>query len=225
MNNLLRTKGILLRRTNYGEADRIVNFMTPEGKVSAIMRGARREKSKLAGSVELFAISDITLRRGKGDLDVLTSARLDKFYSNIMKDYDRLQFGYELIKKIAEVGDVGDYSDWFDVMIEVYRGLDDFAVPLQLAQTWFYIRYADLTGYQLNLERDVAGNKLLIDETYMYDVNEQGLRLSQQGSINADHIKYLRLVSAKPLMNVAQIGGVETILDDCWLLARQHVAI
>ena len=29
----LRTYGIVLRRTNYGESDRIVNFVTPEGKI------------------------------------------------------------------------------------------------------------------------------------------------------------------------------------------------
>lgn len=50
----LRTQAIVLRRTNYGESDRILNLLTPEGKVSVIARGVRKEKSRLAGSIELF---------------------------------------------------------------------------------------------------------------------------------------------------------------------------
>src|SRR5690606_3084593 len=81
-----RTRAIVLRRTNYGEADRIVQFLTPEGKVSVMARGVRREKSKLAGGIELFAICDVVVGDGKGDLGVLTSSRLVQFYGNILKD-------------------------------------------------------------------------------------------------------------------------------------------
>ena len=53
----LRTEAIILRRTNYGEADRILNMLTPQhGKVSAIAKGVRKAKSKLAGGLELFAV-------------------------------------------------------------------------------------------------------------------------------------------------------------------------
>ena len=48
---------IVLRRTDFGEADRIVNLLTSEGKISAIARGARRQKSKLAGGIEIFAVT------------------------------------------------------------------------------------------------------------------------------------------------------------------------
>ena len=52
----IRTKAIVIRRTNYGEADRILQLLTPDyGKVSVMARGVRREKSKLAGGIELFA--------------------------------------------------------------------------------------------------------------------------------------------------------------------------
>lgn len=221
----IRTKAIVLRRTNYGEADRILNMLTPEGRLSVMARGVRREKSKLAGGVELLALSDITVQRGKGDLDILTSARLIHFYQNILQDYDRLQFCYEVIQAVNRASNEVDEPGWFDVLLEVYKGLDSSAVPLQLTQTWFFLRYAALTGYELSLARDVTGNALSPDKRYMYDVSEKGLRPSEQGDITADHIKYLRLIAAKPLAAVAQIGGVDAILPDCWLLSRQHAAI
>lgn len=220
-----RTKAIVIRRTNYGEADRILKLLTPDGQASAIARGVRREKSKLAGGIELFGVSDITLHQGKGELAVLTSARLEQFYGRILEDYDRLQFGYETINAVSRASDQVDDAAWFEILEQVYKGLDEPNVQLQLTQVWFYLRYAELTGYELSLERDVAGNKLSADKSYMYDLSEKGLRLSEQGDITADHIKFLRLVAIKPLLTIAQVGGIEPILPDCWLLARQAASL
>lgn len=220
-----RSRALVLRRTNYGEADRIVKLLTPDGQVSVMARGVRREKSKLAGGIELFAVSDVTIHTGKGELGILTSARLEVFYGRILEDYDRLQFGYEVINAVSKASDTIDDGEWFMILEQVYDGLNRPTVPFQLIQSWFYLHYANLTGYELSLERDVMGNKLEAGKSYMYDISEKGLRPSEQGDITADHIKYLRLIIAKPLLTVAQIGGVEGILPDCWLISRQHAAI
>lgn len=221
----LRTRAIVLRRTNYGEADRIIQFLTPEGKKSVMVKGARREKSKLAGGIELFGISDVVIHQGKGDLGILTSARLVQFYRHIMEDYDRLQFGYEAIKQVAKAAEMVDEPEWYDVLFEVFKGLDVLTLPLQLTQVWFYLQYAELMGVALSLSNDVDGQPLQAGQRYMYDVSERGLRMADGGDITAEHIKFLRLVSAKSIATLAQIGGVEQILPDCWLLARQHAAI
>ncbi|MGE5298497.1 MAG: DNA repair protein RecO [Acidobacteriota bacterium] len=223
--SLERTRAIVLRRTNYGEADRIVRLLTPLGQRTVMAKGVRREKSKLAGGIELFAVSDVVVNSGKGDLGILTSARLVQFYRHILEDYDRLQFGYEAINLVSKASENIDEPEWYGILSEVYMGLDVSTIPLQLTQTWFYLHYAELTGYELNLERDVAGQTLAPDKTYMYDVSEKGLRLSAQGDITAAHIKLLRIMATKPISAIAQIGGVADILPDCWLIARQHAAI
>ena len=223
--SLERTRAIVLRRTNYGEADRIVRLLTPLGQRTVMAKGVRREKSKLAGGIELFAVSDVVVNSGKGDLGILTSARLVQFCRHILEDYDRLQFGYEAINLVSKASENIDEPEWYGILSEVYMGLDVSTIPLQLTQTWFYLHYAELTGYELNLERDVAGQTLAPDKTYMYDVSEKGLRLSAQGDITAAHIKLLRIMATKPISAIAQIGGVADILPDCWLIARQHAAI
>ena len=220
-----RTRAIVLRRTNYGEADRIVRLLTPLGQRRVMAKGVRREKSKLAGGIELFAVSDVVINSGKGDLGIITSARLVQFYRHILEDYDRLQFGYEAINLVSKASENIDEPEWYGTLSEVFMGLDVMTIPLQLTQSWFYLHYAELTGYELNLERDVTGQVLAPDKTYMYDVSEKGLRLSAQGDITAAHIKLLRIMAAKPISAIAQIGGVADILPDCWLIARQHAAI
>lgn len=224
MSDILRTRAIVLRRTNYGESDRILKLLTTDGEKSVIAKGARKEKSKLAGGIELFGVSDVTIRYGRGDLGLLTSVSLEKFFSHILDDYDRLQFAYEVTNIVSKVIDQVDEPHWFDVLLEIYKGLDDKNMDLQLVQTWFYLHYSSLTGYELSLERDVTDQKLSADKSYMYDVTEKGLRPSEQGDIRADHIKFLRLVASKSLTVVASVGGVKEILPTCWLLARTHAA-
>ncbi len=221
----LRTRAIVLRRTNYGEADRILQLLTPEGKRSVIARGVRREKSKLAGGIELFAVSDIVISAGKGELGILTSARLVQFYRHILDDYDKMQFGYEAVKQIARASEMVDEPEWYDVLVEVLTALDEANVPRQLVETWFYLHYGALLGHALSFWHDVDGRPLQSAQCYIYDVGEKGLRAAFDGNVTSDHIKFMRLMSVKPLRSVAQIGGVETILPECWMVVRQHAAI
>ena len=54
----LVTEVIILARTDYGEADRILTVLSPEyGKLRLLAKGVRRVKSKLAGGIELFSVS------------------------------------------------------------------------------------------------------------------------------------------------------------------------
>lgn len=221
----VRTRAIVLRRTNYGEADRILQLLTPEGKRSVMARGARREKSKLAGGIELFAISDVVITEGKGDLGILTSARLVQFYRHILEDYDTMQFAYEAVKQVGKASDMVDEPDWYDVLSETLMALDVLTISRQLVQTWFYLHYARLLGYELSLTNDINGQKLSPEKRYAYDIGEKGLREAPNGELTADHIKILRLASVKPLKTLAQIGGLEGVLPGCWMTARQHAAI
>jgi len=220
-----RVRAIVLRRTNYGEADRILQLLTTEGRRAVMARGVRREKSKLAGGIELFAVSDIVINRGKGELGILTSARLVTFYRHILEDYDRLQFGYEVVRQVAAATETVDEPEWFDVLQEVFAGLDVVTMPRQLVEAWFYLRLAALLGRELSLAHDVNGERIDADHRYSYDVSEQGLRASNNGELTADHIKFLRLLSGRSLKVLNQIGGVDAILPDCWMVARQHAAV
>lgn len=223
--NSLRTRAIVLRRTNYGEADRILQLLTPLGKRSVMAKGVRREKSRLAGGIELFAVCDVVIGEGKGDLGILTSARLVQFYGHIMEDYDRMQFAYAVIKLVTKASEMVDEPEWYDVMAEVLMGLDARSMQLALVQTWFYIRYGALLGHELNVYHDTNGEKLSVERHYRYDETDQGFRFVENGDIGAEHIKLLRLIATKPLKTLVQIGGVESILPECLMVARQHAAV
>ncbi|MGZ3583285.1 MAG: DNA repair protein RecO [Ktedonobacterales bacterium] len=68
------TEAIVLRRTNFGEADRILTLFTPSyGKVRAIAKGVRRTTSRLSGHLEPFTRTQLLLATGR-DLDIITQA-------------------------------------------------------------------------------------------------------------------------------------------------------
>lgn len=220
-----RTRAIVLRRTNYGEADRIIQLLTPDGRFSVMARGVRREKSKLAGGIELFAISDVVIGEGKGELGVLTSARLVKFYRHILKDYDRTEFGYEMLKQVARASETLDEPEWYDIASEVLMGLDSVSVPLNLTKTWFYLHFSAVLGYELNTQRDYRGEKLIEDALYRYDETEKGFIQAPNGNLTADHIKILRLTSVKPIQTIIQVSGIEQFLPVCLDVSRRHAAV
>lgn len=220
-----RTKALVLRRTNYGEADRIIQFLTPEGKISAIAKGVRKENSRLAGGIELFAICEIVTSKGKGDLDIITSARLIQFFNHILEDYERLQFAYMSIKIISSASENSDDPDWYDILVEILSGLNTISIKIELIQTWFYLRYASMTGYGLSLFKDINGKKILPNLRYCYDLSERGLKEKIDGDLTSDHIKLLRLIASKSIKTLTQIGGIDQILPDCLIIARQHASI
>src|SRR2546423_15092314 len=67
-----RDRAVVLRKLDYGEADRIFTLLTRDhGKVGAIAKGVRRPSSKLGPSLELYGPVGVLLAKGRGDLDVL----------------------------------------------------------------------------------------------------------------------------------------------------------
>ncbi len=222
MSSQIRTTAIVLRRTNYGEADRILHFLTPEyGKVAAMARGVRREKSRLAGGIELFAVCDVIVVRGKGDLGIVTSARLVKFYRNIMTDYDRLQFGYEAVSRINTAAETVDDAAFFTLLEQTFAALDDHAVHLNVVKAWFWLQLAILMGVGVNLATDTNGMKLVEGETYEFSEMESSFRFHEGGRFTSDHIKLLRLLSAQPPHVAMQVQGVGALIDDClWVAER-----
>lgn len=221
----IRTKAIVIRRTNYGEADRIVQFLTPDhGVVSVMARGVRKEKSRLAGGIELFATCDVTIGSGKGELGVLTAARLETFYSHIMTDYERLQFGYEAIKQVAKSASLIDEPAFFDLLEQTFESLNTPAIDVDYVKTWFWLQLAILMGVGLNLSTDTNGMKLVEDARYNFSENDTAFVFYEQGRFTSDHIKLLRLLSAQSPKVAAQVKNAGDLLSDCVWVAERVVA-
>lgn len=189
-----RTQTIILNRTDYGEADRILSFLTPDhGKVKAIAKGVRKSKSKLAGGIELFSVSDISFIPGRKEISTVVSTRLIKHYGNIVKDLDRTNLGYAIIKKLDKATEDSPESDYFYLLQEAFEALNDHKINLNLIDLWFDIQLLRLAGHMPNLRTDEQGNKLSPDNKYSFDFDKMLFAQDGRGGFSADHIKFLRL--------------------------------
>ncbi len=214
----LVTSAIILSRTDYGEADRILTLLTPDqGKLRMVARGVRRIKSKLAGGIELFSVSTVTFARGRGELGTLVSTRLVKHYAHIVTDITRTMAGYDLIKKLNKITEDSPEPEYFELLKQAFEALDDLEIPVPLVQFWFAAQLLRLGGHTPNLQIDDSGKKLVADQLYDFDFDRQTFVANPlNGRFEANHIKFLRLVFAgntpKAMM---QVQGMGTLLRDC----------
>lgn len=212
--NSISTQAVILRRTDYGEADRILTLLTPDhGKLSLMAKGVRRIKSKLAGGIELFSVSDISYIRGRGEIGTLVSTRLLKHYGNIVADVNRTMLGYDLIKQLHKATEDEPEEDYFGLIEQAFAALDDPTIDLQLIRLWFMMQLLRLDGHTPNLQTDISGAKLSADQTYTFSFDDMAFAARPDSQFIADHIKFLRVGFAGNRPQVMQkITGLPDLL-------------
>lgn len=211
------TRGIILARTNYGEADRIITVLTPDqGKLKLMAKGVRKPKSKLAGGIELFSISDITFIRGKSDISTLVSSRLNIHYGNIVKDIDRTMLGYELIKQLNKATEDEPESDYFNLLEKTFESLNTEHINSELIRLWFAAQLLKYGGHTPNLQTDTTGKKLSAENTYAFSFDDMAFaQANGTGRFSAEQIKVLRLLfSSNPPQALQQVQGIEALFED-----------
>lgn len=218
-NNDIRTKAYVLRRTNFGEADRILNLITPVGKISAIAKGVRKEKSKLAGGIEMFSLIDINIHNGRGDLAVVTSAKMLKFYNNLVTDLDKMELAGMILKKISLAAEHSSDHEFFDIADQTLAALQ-VGVAKDLVEAWFWFRLAKASGEEANLYYDTDGDKLDANEKYSWDAMEGALIKNPSGLIGANEIKMMRLLVTADLTVATRVKDTGIMMPEILYVAR-----
>src|SRR6266540_1158375 len=98
-----RADSVVLRHSNWGEADRLLVLYTREqGKLRAIAKGARKVTSRKAGHLEPF--THVTLQLAKGrDLLIVTQAETVNAFLPLHDDL--IKTGYAAyIVELLEIG-------------------------------------------------------------------------------------------------------------------------
>ena len=221
MRDDVKTLGIVLRRTNYGEADRILNIITPEGKISAMAKGVRKARSKLAGGVEMFSLSDYVIHRGRGELGVVTSARMVRYYDKLLSDYERMELAVMILKKISLAAEGSDNADFFRLAQESLEGMND-GYNAELVEGWFLLNLVRASGEEVNVYRDESGVKLEAGAKYKWDAMEKAFVKWEAGEYGVDEIKLLRLMLSAKLAVVARVKGVLGLVPPALTVARSY---
>lgn len=93
-----RTQGIIIKKTNRGEANQLLTFYTKNfGKLEILGKAIRKIKSKLRAGAELFYLSEIEFIQGKTK-KTLIDAILIENYPNIRKNLKRFRIAYQIVE-------------------------------------------------------------------------------------------------------------------------------
>ena len=89
---MLVSDALLLRATDYRDADRIVTLFTRDaGKLSAIARGARGSKRRFSGSLEPYSVIRVELEEKRSDLLNLKRAEITRAFPNILSELAHME--------------------------------------------------------------------------------------------------------------------------------------
>ncbi len=225
-------KGIVIGRTNFGEADRVVRFFTPErGKVSAVAKGIRKIKSRSGGHLELFGEVSLMLIRGR-NLDTITTARLLWYPHQLVGDYHRLSLAFTVATAIDRLTEPDQPAPaLYTTLRETLEAIDQGA-DSQLVELWFKLRLLELTGYRPELNACTVCDRSDTDTSYTFDPARGGITCTADSTtfahpMDQSAIKLWRLMCDYPFATIAHIARATALasatLESCDEFYEHHL--
>jgi DNA repair protein RecO (recombination protein O) len=233
-----RAEAVVLRHANWGEADRMLTLYTREhGKLRAIVKGARKIRSRKAGHVEPF--THITLQLAKGrDIPIVTQVETLEPYLPLREDLVRTGYAsymLELLDRFTYEEEGGNLT--------LFRLLTDSLARLcKVADPWPCVRYYEMRlldhlGFRpqlfqcANCRREIQAEDQFFSPTAGGVICPRcGIGLPGLWNISLDALKYLRHFQRSAFAEAARANPspevqkeVETLMQAyfTYLLERQ----
>jgi len=196
---LLKVEAVVLRHSNWGEADRILVLYTREqGKLRAIAKGARRLHSRKGGHLEPFTRVALMLAKGR-DLWIVTQAEAVDLYFPIREDLLRTGFAVYVLELLDRFTyEEGENLALYSLLVDT---LQRIAYENQLfhAIRYYEIRLLDLLGFRPELFNCLHCHSEIKPEDQYFSFVEGGILCPRCGSkMGGNHpvsmlaLKYMR---------------------------------
>lgn len=170
-----RTEAIILRRSDFGEADRLLTLFSRDfGKIRAIAKGARKPQSRKTGHVELFMRSRFLLAEGR-DLHIITQAELVEAYTALRADLVRTtyaSYACELLDRFTTEND--RHVDMYDLLSEAL-GWFATAADVLLAARVYELRLLGMAGFRPQLHECLSCREPIQEQDQFFSAELGGL--------------------------------------------------
>lgn len=121
------TEAIVLRALRYSEADAVLSLLTrDQGRVSAIVKGARRTTSKLGGRLQPGVRAHVTLHRGRGEMFTVRGAAVLDAHAGLWVEGHRLQAAGCVLEAVMRVTPEAEPAE--ETWNLLCRALDELSV-------------------------------------------------------------------------------------------------
>jgi DNA repair protein RecO (recombination protein O) len=194
-----RAEAIVLRHSDWGEADRLLVLYTPEmGKVRAIAKGVRKMRSRKAGHLEPFSRGILLLARGR-DMMIVTQAETIDPHLALREDLLRLGYAayvVELLDRFTYEQD--ENRALYRLLAETLSRINTEADPA-LPVRYYEIRLLDLLGYRPQLFTCASCEAEIQAEDQFFSASQGGVLCPDCGRtaldarpVSVQALKYLR---------------------------------
>lgn len=157
-----KTKGIIIKRSDLGEADKIITaFSDSDGKIKGKAKGIRFVLAKNAGHLELFNYSDLMMVKSQGEIEKIATASTIESFQNIRKDLKKTALAYyfcELVDTLTVLKEKN--KKIFELLLGSLRFLDKNGKK-ELFSDYFKLNLLSFLGYKPELSFCVHCRKKL----------------------------------------------------------------
>ena len=217
MNNIV-DEAIVLKRIEYGEADRILTVLTKNhGKISVIAKGVRKPKSKLAGGIEIFCVNSISYVNSKNELKTLASAQVAEHFSRLVTNLALSATAYDVLKFTHQYTEIVCEDEYYSICVDALRGLQ-LGLNADLVTVWFGVCMLQISGHGLSLQSDASGTTLQVKDTFSFYYPDMAFRVDPNGAFTSQHVKLLRLCGQVHLQNLRTVQNVQQLAADLRLI-------
>ncbi len=170
-----RTNAVILRRMDYGEADRLLTLLTPDhGKVRALAKGARKPIARKTGHVELYALVDIQIARGR-ELHVVREVEMREPFLPLREDLVRSTYASHFVELIDRfTGEQDSSQAEFELLVAGLARLCTGVDPRTVAR-FFELRLLGLAGFAPSLHQCVVGQEDLTPQDQFFSPVDGGV--------------------------------------------------
>lgn len=152
-------QGIILKRKNVGEADRLLTVFTREhGKMQIKAKGVRKIASKRASHIEPLNKTSLTIYKGAG-MPILTEASAIEHFNDIKKDLEKVGFAYHICELIDGLCPENQESAAIFTLVEDMLNVLSFSDNVAPSIHDFEIKLLQLLGYYSEWTYDLKGAK------------------------------------------------------------------
>jgi len=220
-----KTLGIILKRTNFSEADRIISIFTRDrGKIRVLAKGVRRTLSKLAGHLEPFCLTQFVIAEGR-NLDIITAAEVKKCHFELRSNLEATRNAYYLAEITEKMTPENEkHPEIFDLLDETLENLNTH--PADLLSSYFEFKILSHIGLAPELfDCILCDEKLLPVENY-FNFTHGGVSCSSCGgdrSISPEAVKILRLFLEIDLAQIDKINVSTQILNEIKSITDEYI--
>ncbi len=224
-----RSEAVIIRRSDFGEADRLLTLITPMGKRRVVAKGARKTTSRLAGHIELFTHAALLLAVGR-NLDIITQSTILHSFDTLRADLRRIGAAYyaaELIDRLIEEED--ENRPAFELLLATLVALDATS-NIDLALRFYELRLLGFLGYRPQLYHCAVCQETLTEATNRFSSAAGGALCQRCASadrgavpMSLNAFKLLRFLQAQPLEAIERLNISSNTREEVEKLLRSYI--